>query len=164
MNWILYVERALRWICIILFTVLVTIVSLQVISRLLTGKSFTVVEELSMFLLAWSTFMCAAYAARKKAHVRVEYFTNKYLSEKGRNILAIVLSIVVLLMMAVTVWASFGFVARQMKVSMVVLPFSKGLMYLSFPVGMLFLILFLIDDTVRTFKQLREGTTKTEEG
>lgn len=26
-----------------------------------------------------------------------------------------------------------------------------------------FLILFLIDDTVRTFKQLREGTTKTEE-
>lgn len=66
MNWILYVEQALRWICIILFTVLVTIVSLQVISRLLTGKSFTVVEELSMFLLAWSTFMCAAYAARKK--------------------------------------------------------------------------------------------------
>lgn len=85
MNWILYVERALRWICIILFTVLVTIVSLQVISRLLTGKSFTVVEELSMFLLAWSTFMCAAYAARKKAHVRVEYFTNKYLSEKRKK-------------------------------------------------------------------------------
>lgn len=108
--------------------------------------------------------MCAAYAARKKAHVRVEYFINKYLSERGRNILAIVLNILVLLMMAVTVWASFGFVARQIKVSMVVLPFSKGLMYLSFPVGMLFLILFLIDDTVQAFKRLREGTTKTEEG
>ena len=64
MRWIEYVEKVLKYICILLFAALVSIVSFQVLSRLLTQKSFTVIEELSTFLLAWSTFMCAGYAAR----------------------------------------------------------------------------------------------------
>lgn len=83
MRWIEYVEKVLKYICILLFAALVSIVSFQVLSRLLTQKSFTVIEELSTFLLAWSTFMCAGYAARRHAHVRVEYFVNRFLPPAG---------------------------------------------------------------------------------
>lgn len=153
-----YVEKILKYICILLFSMLVLIVSFQVISRALTGKSFTVVEELSMFLLAWCTFMCASYAVRKKAHVRVEYFVNRFLPPRGRDILDFLLTLGFLAAVCTMVWFSLGFVRRQMKVSMVVLPFSKGMMYLSFPVGMLFFILFLIDDLRQIVLRLRAHT------
>lgn len=158
-----YLEKALKYLCIALFSSLVIIVSFQVLSRALTGKSFAVVEELSMFLLAWCTFMCAAYAARKKAHVRVEYFVNRFLPPRGRDFLAFALTLAFLVMMGIMVWASFGFVSRQMKVSMVVLPFSKGWMYLSFPVGMLFFLLFLLDDLRQLLLRIRANDYPDEE-
>lgn len=158
-----YIENLLKYICIVLFTALVVIVSFQVLSRMFTGKSYTFVEELSMFLLAWCTFMCAAYAARKNAHVRVEYFVNRYLSARGRDILSLLLNICVIAMMCVMIYASFGFTKRQMKISMVVLPFSKGWMYLSFPVGMLFLTLFLLGDCFTIIKRLYKNEYKKQE-
>ncbi len=163
MRWIEYVEKVLKYICILLFAALVSIVSFQVLSRLLTQKSFTVIEELSTFLLAWSTFMCAGYAARRHAHVRVEYFVNRFLPPRGRDVLNLILNILFFLLIAYTIYASFGFVSRQMKVSMVVLPFSKGFMYLSFPVGMLFLILFILDDIILSIKRIKANDYTEQE-
>lgn len=158
-----YLEKLLKYLSIALFTALVSVVSGQILSRFFTGRSFAVVEELSMFLLAWCTFVSTAYTARKKAHVRVEYFVNRFLSEKQRDILSLILNSAMVVMLIICIKAAFGFVKRQMKIKMVVLPVSKGMMYLSFPVGMVFLTIFLIDDCVELIQKLRGGRTAAGE-
>ena len=82
---------------------------------------------------------------------------------RGRDVLNLILNILFFLLIAYTIYASFGFVSRQMKVSMVVLPFSKGFMYLSFPVGMLFLILFILDDIILSIKRIKANDYTEQE-
>lgn len=150
-----YIEKILKIISFILFASLVSVVSFQIISRISTGTSFVMIEELSMFLLAWCTFLCTAYTARKKAHVKVEYFVNKFLSTKQSQWLDIVLHGSLIIILCIVTVHAFSFVQRQMKIKMVILPISKGLMYLSFPVGMIFLIIFLLDDLCNLIRLIR---------
>lgn len=153
MKFFLFTENLLKYICIFLFVFLVGAVSFQIISRVFTGRSFVIIEELSIFLLAWCTFLSAAYAAKKKAHIKIDFFVEKIFTENGRKILNLILNIVLLLVISYLIIISFSFVGRQMKVSMAVLPIKKGLMYLSFPVGMLFLVIFLLEDILLSLKR-----------
>ena len=84
------VNTILRWIVMIMLSVMSVIVFAQVVFRIV-HLSIPWSEELSKYLLIWSTFMGAALCVRKGSLVGLE-FLQSALPERGQKALKIVLS------------------------------------------------------------------------
>lgn len=62
------------YICVVLFTLIVIVLTAEVIARYVFNSSFRWSEELSRFLFIWLIFISASYAALKKSHIYIETF------------------------------------------------------------------------------------------
>ena len=82
------VNTILRWIVMIMLSVMSVIVFAQVVFRIV-HLSIPWSEELSKYLLIWSTFMGAALCVRKGSLVGLE-FLQSALPERGQKALKIV--------------------------------------------------------------------------
>jgi len=60
-----------EYIAVFFMAVMVTALTLQVVMRLFTGASFAWAEELSRYSFLWATYLGAAVAVKKAAHVRI---------------------------------------------------------------------------------------------
>ena len=87
------VNTILRWIVMIMLSVMSVVVFAQVVFRIV-HLSIPWSEELSKYLLIWSTFMGAALCVRKGSLVGLE-FLQSALPERGQKALKIVLSIII---------------------------------------------------------------------
>jgi C4-dicarboxylate transporter DctQ subunit len=68
------------------------IVFAQILSRFVFHASFAWSEEITRYLLVWTTFFGGAYCVRKGAHVGIEAFT-MLLPKKAKKILAIIVMV-----------------------------------------------------------------------
>lgn len=104
------VNTILRWIVMIMLSVMSVIVFAQVVFRIV-HLSIPWSEELSKYLLIWSTFMGAALCVRKGSLVGLE-FLQSALPERGQKALKIVLSIVICAMLVFLIGVGFWAVRR----------------------------------------------------
>lgn len=65
-------NRVIAVITMFLFATMTTLVIIQVVSRALTGYSFSWVEELTRFSVIWVTFLGAGLAFKYGAHISIE--------------------------------------------------------------------------------------------
>ena len=61
-----------------LFICLLVAATLQVLSRYVLEAPLPWTEELARFLLVWVAFLGSASVARRKMHIAVEFFSNKF--------------------------------------------------------------------------------------
>ena len=140
------VNTILRWIVMIMLSVMSVIVFAQVVFRIV-HLSIPWSEELSKYLLIWSTFMGAALCVRKGSLVGLEF-----LQERGQKALKIVLSIVICAMLVFLIGVGFWAVRRVCFQITPVLKQSMGLMYAAIPVGSVFMLINQIITTIYLIK------------
>lgn len=144
------VNTILRWIVMIMLSVMSVIVFAQVVFRIV-HLSIPWSEELSKYLLIWSTFMGAAPCVRKGSLVGLE-FLQSALTKRGQKALKIVLSIIICAMLVFLIGVGFWAVRRVCFQITPVLKQSMGLMYAAIPVGSVFMLINQIITTIYVIK------------
>ena len=94
----------------------------------------------------------ASIGMRRKAHTRVEYFTN-FLPEKGKIILEIIVNFAIIGFLCYVIYFGFYLVIKTMDIPTAAMEWPWGLIYLSAPVGAALIIFTTIFHIIDGFKQ-----------
>lgn len=84
-----YIERTLELMTILTFTLLISVIFLQVFARFFLPKSPSWTEEISRFLFIYSVMSAAPLALQKGEYVKVDLILNKF-ADKTRRVLNII--------------------------------------------------------------------------
>lgn len=134
-------------------------VAYDVLTRSLLRMSNSWVTELTMYLMAFVAFVGAAYALREGAHVSVDMLVQRVSSVAARRLRLIADTVMVLVVTTLT-WLSFRFfldawTSNEMSDTLMSVHLWKP--FLSFFVGMLWLLVVLAEQLVRSRRsRLRE--------
>lgn len=154
----------LRWVVIVLMSLLVLDVIWGVVSRYAFGQQAKWSEELARLLLIWVSLFGASLAFSMKAHLGLDYFSEK-LHPEARKLNAI-LSGGIALAFGIIVFLIGGWTLMQNTMEsgqqMVALPFPMWLKYAALPVSGVFMVFFLVEQLLERFFESPE--TVEEEG
>lgn len=144
------INKILRFIVIIMLSVMSVVVFAQVLFRIV-HLSIPWSEELSKYLLIWSTFLGAAICIRKGSLVGLEFLKNS-MSEEKQKILQTILNLIVCAMLLFLINVGFWAVRRVWFQITPVLKLSMGLMYATIPIGSVFMLINQILVTIYLWK------------
>lgn len=144
------INKILRFIVIIMLSVMSVVVFAQVLFRIV-HLSIPWSEELSKYLLIWSTFLGAAICIRKDSLVGLEFLKNS-MSEEKQKILQTILNLIVCAMLLFLINVGFWAVRRVWFQITPVLKLSMGLMYAAIPIGSVFMLINQILVTIYLWK------------
>lgn len=144
------INKILRFIVIIMLSVMSVVVFAQVLFRIV-HLSIPWSEELSKYLLIWSTFLGAAICIRKGSLVGLEFLKNS-MSEEKQKILQTILNLIVCAMLLFLINVGFWAVRRVWFQITPVLKLSMGLMYAAIPIGSVFMLINQILITIYLWK------------
>ena len=144
------INKTLRFIVIIMLSVMSVVVFAQVLFRIV-HLSIPWSEELSKYLLIWSTFLGAAICIRKGSLVGLEFLKNS-MSEEKQKILQTILNLIVCAMLLFLINVGFWAVRRVWFQITPVLKLSMGLMYAAIPIGSVFMLINQILVTIYLWK------------
>lgn len=144
------INQILKTVVVIMLSVMSIVVFAQVIFRIM-HLSIPWSEELSKYLLIWSTFLGSALCIRRKSLVGLEFFLNS-MTKKNQKILQTVLNLIVCAMLLFLIRVGFWSVRQVWFQITPVLKQSMGLMYASIPVGSVFMLINEIIVTVYLWK------------
>ena len=144
------INKILRFIVIIMLSVMSVVVFAQVLFRIV-HMSIPWSEELSKYLLIWSTFLGAAICIRKGSLVGLEFLKNS-MSEEKQKILQTILNLIVCAMLLFLINVGFWAVRRVWFQITPVLKLSMGLMYAAIPIGSVFMLINQILVTIYLWK------------
>ena len=144
------INKILRFIVIIMLSVMSVVVFAQVLFRIV-HLSIPWSEELSKYLLIWSTFLGAAICIRKGSLVGLEFLKNS-MSEEKQKILQTILNLIVCAMLLFLINVGFWAVRRVWFQIRPVLKLSMGLMYAAIPIGSVFMLINQILVTIYLWK------------
>ena len=132
-----------RWtgyIIILFMSVLTADVVMNVVLRYLLRTSMVWVEELSIYLMIWSSFLATAVAFREGAHVAFTMLRNK-LPWPIRRYVILFNEAVVLSFLGMMVYYGIVFTIINWAQHTPAMRISKGIPYLSIPVSGILMIL-----------------------
>ena len=144
------INKILRFIVIIMLSVMSVVVFAQVLFRIV-HLSIPWSEELSKYLLIWSTFLGAAICIRKGSLVGLEFLKNS-MSEEKQKILQTILNLIVCAMLLFLINVGFWAVRRVWFQITPVLKLSMGMMYAAIPIGSVFMLINQILVTIYLWK------------
>jgi TRAP-type C4-dicarboxylate transport system permease small subunit len=98
--------------------------------------------EVTAFLLLWSTFLGAAAAMARGAHMRVTEIAENLLSRAMQRWLAVAIDIIVTVMLVSLIWYGTSIASHSWAQKTTVLYWPVGLLYASMPVGMFCALIF----------------------
>jgi TRAP-type C4-dicarboxylate transport system permease small subunit len=133
-----------------MLSVMSVVVFAQVLFRIV-HLSIPWSEELSKYLLIWSTFLGAAICIRKGSLVGLEFLKNS-MSEEKQKILQTILNLIVCAMLLFLINVGFWAVRRVWFQITPVLKLSMGLMYAAIPIGSVFMLINQILVTIYLWK------------
>ncbi|RQD71492.1 MAG: TRAP transporter small permease [Tindallia sp. MSAO_Bac2] len=141
-------------IIMILFLVMLSLITTQVIRRFVFGSGFAWGEEVAVILFAWIAFLGISYAFRNNRQISVDFLRNK-LPEKGRKILVVVVDIVMVMLMITLLR---GAITNTMSIAlhgdnMQSVPVTLNVLYVSAIVGPSLSILRIIQSLVWKIKR-----------
>ena len=132
-------------------------VSYDVVTRTLFRMSNSWVTELTMYLMAYIAFVGAAYALREGAHVSVDMLLQRVSSGAARRLKFIADTLMALIVATLT-WLSFRFFLdawSSNEMSDTLLSVHLWIPYLSFFVGMLWLLIVLAERLVSSRRKTK---------
>lgn len=142
--------------CVVFLAVMSVVVFIQVVFRWI-GASLPWTEEVSRYLLVWTTFMGGAYGVKTYAHIGVGAFT-LLLPKKIRKALSIFVMVCGIILCGVI----FHFGVRLVQLNFSIMQLTPAMrmpiayMYLAIPIGMsCFILRYIINiyGTIRDFNK-----------
>ena len=112
----------------LLLIAMVVVVILQIVFRYVLNDSLIWTEELAKTMMVWTAFLVAPWAYRTGANVRIEIFVDE-MPGAVRKLLQLILNLLVLWIVIVFLWESFGFWQRGLTVRADSLPIQVAWFY-----------------------------------
>ena len=144
------INKILQAAVVIMLSVMSIVVFAQVVFRIV-HMSIPWSEELSKYLLIWSTFLGSALCIRTNSLVGLEFFLNS-MSKKNQKILQTLLNLIVCVILLFLIRVGFWAVRQVWFQITPVLKQSMGLMYAAIPVGSVFMLINQIIVTIYLWK------------
>lgn len=158
--------RTLEVLLMLMVAVLTLTVLWGVFTRFCLGSQAEYTDELARVLLVWVSMVGAALAFGEKAHLGVDFFVNMLHPEARKTLSMLVQVVTVVLAVAVFVIGGWGLAMGQMGQQLPTLPISRGMVYLSIPLGGVLICLFALEnlaEIIKTPAALLGAQTKSEE-
>lgn len=151
------------YICVVLFSLIIIVLTMEVVARYVFSSSFRWSEELSRFLFIWLIFISASYAVIKKSHIYIETFF-MILPKKVKPYAQLIGNVV---------WLLFSLFACYLGVDQTLAIFntsqlSPGMqipmyfVYVAIPIGYLLMSFRVLQLIVLEIKDLRKKTLNEE--
>lgn len=145
------VDRAVRFLLVVLMSTIVIDVLAQVFSRYLFNAPLGFTDELAGFLLIWVGLLGAAYATGEKQHLAIDLLKMRVSPSSQRRLEVTVSLLTVLFAVAVLIiggiWLMYtGFLFGQLSAS---LQLSLGYVYAIVPLTGLLIAYYTLDNTFR---------------
>lgn len=136
----------------ILLFIMVIVVFAQVVIRYALNNPLAWSEEIARYILVWLTFLGAAYAMSKQAHVGVEVFVKLFPVKIQKGVLVLA-TFVSLFFFAIMIYQGYLFALRTMTQTSPVLHFPMGGVYSVIPLSGIILSINLIYNTIQELKK-----------
>jgi len=147
------VEKAAKWLLVISLAVMAILNFSNVLSRYVFHASLSFTEEITTNLFVYNTFIGAAVAARKGAHLGLTLISDR-LSHKHQNVLAMIVAIVAAGLFAVLIYMGAGMVQSQMAYGQktAALGVPEWWFGMAIPLGAFFIMVSFLVGGYETFK------------
>jgi TRAP-type C4-dicarboxylate transport system permease small subunit len=158
--------KSLEIAVMLLVAALVLDVLWGVFSRYIIGAQSRWTEELATTLLVWVSLLGASVASAAKAHLGVDYFTEK-LDARAKVLAEVVVNVLVAVFaIAVLVYGGGELVHKTLAENQTSpsLGIRVGYVYLALPISGVFITIFCIDEIVRIASNSRKPAGGTDGG
>ncbi len=158
--------RSLEILVMVMVAMLTLTVLWGVFTRFCLGNQAEYTDELARMLLVWVTMIGAALAFGVKAHLGVDFFVNLLHADARKTLSILVQVVIIALSTVVFMLGGWGLAMGQMGQQLPTLPISRGMVYLSIPLGGVLICLFALEnlmEIIKTPAELLGAQTKSEE-
>lgn len=150
-----------------LFVCLLVAATLQVLSRYVFEAPLPWTEELARFLLVWVAFLGSASVTRRKMHIAVEFFSNKF-KGKTAGVINTVLYMIMAVFLAILFYGTLVMFESSWPVHAGTMPWLRmSWVYLGAIIGVAAMLIYVLNHLVREIGNLFDpapGTADTAAG
>lgn len=136
-------SRFVEGLVILGATVIVTIVTIEVVLRYIFGLSLIFTEELARYLMVWIVFLGGALAVKDDSHIRINVLVQRLSPRLGQLVRIIAHGLTMLLLVVLTVEGT-KILPRQLDQMCITIDTSMFYFYLAIPVGSILMIIFIL--------------------
>ncbi|MCD8349726.1 MAG: TRAP transporter small permease [Planctomycetaceae bacterium] len=151
------IETIQTCICLVLFTAILGLGSVQIFSRYVTSFSAPWTEELMRFCMIWLALVGSALTIRVDGHVAVDILLTFTKSGKRKAILFTVARLICVVFLLVFFPFSIQLIIRSSVSRAASLPIPYAYVYTAVPVGIVMMLLSYISAIPKFAKQYLEG-------
>jgi TRAP-type C4-dicarboxylate transport system permease small subunit len=126
-------DRVVTWFVVLLLLGLTAVVTLQIIARVFFD-AFSWTEELSRYLLVWSTFLGASMGFKRGAHVAITFVVDQF-SGRLRPWVSILIHALSILFFVVGIIYGIQMIHQQVYQISPAMGLSMRVVYLAIPLG-----------------------------
>lgn len=146
---------------VVMFFGMVAVIFLQIIMRYVFNDSLTWSEELGKFIFVWISWLGISIGQRRNEHIKITMLTDK-LPPRAQKITAVLADVILILILAVTIYYGILLVQTQQRVPYAGIKISTSWGYLSLVLGCGFMALRLVGEIVGNIRSLIRGIPKEE--
>ncbi len=141
---------------IFLFVILILLATLQILFRYVFRYPLPWTEELARFTLVWATFLGAASATRRKLHLAVDFFINKF-NRQAAKFITFFFSILILGFLAVILYGALVMMEEARPIFAGSITWlSMMYLYLGPVIGLILMILFAVGNLYQIITRSEE--------
>lgn len=146
-----WIESFEKVISMILISSMTIIIAVAVIFRYFFNAPIYWASELSIFIMAWITFIGGSLGLKYKSQASVSFMVDRF-SDKGRKVLEVISYIIILSFMALLLYLSYQWVFSLSSQKSTSMRIPMWVPYLSVPVGLTFAFIHLLTHFLNLFK------------
>ena len=153
------IDKTLDISLIIILAAMTGIVAANVFCRFILGFSIYWGDELAQTLIVWLTFLGAAVAIRDGSHYTFSYLANKL---KGRALRVYIVTCDLLVVVSILILGYYSLRITQGIANWILpaLEISRAWVYVSAPLGCLFMLYYSISQLLKNVDQSHKGANQ----
>jgi TRAP-type C4-dicarboxylate transport system permease small subunit len=144
------VDRVVTWFVVIMLLGLTAVVTMQIIARVFF-EAFSWTEELSRYLLVWSTFFGASMGFKRGSHVAITFVVDRF-SGRSRQWVLVLIHTLSILFFFVGIVYGIQMIHQQVFQISPAMGLSMRVVYLAIPLGFATMVIhvfpLLLDEIV----------------
>jgi len=149
------VDRVTGKVVVVLIIAMIITITLQILTRIF-AQALTWTEELSRYLLVWSTFLGATLAYKRGLHISVTFVRDLFpkVVQKGIVVLGVLVSLIFFFL---AVWNGFNLISLQIFQVSPAMQVPMRWIYLGIPLGFFIMIIHALSLGLEELGSSREG-------
>lgn len=145
------------YVCALLFMIIIAIGAANVFGRYVLNNSLTWAEEAMRFLCIWLVFIGSSLTIRIDGHVSIDILQSILKNTKVKTVLYVFTRLVAASFLVVLIPASIELVQGMSNSYSSAVGISYSIVYLSFPVGAISMLLSFISAIPEHAKEIKDG-------